>query len=229
MSITTSEIAEAFIRAAEIERYSREHVGPKPVRSLNLGYVHSWADKAAWRKEPGDKLMTLDPYADERKAFWERLHSTPSAAELSKMESLHQWLTYAGDDLCRRALLAWARSKAGGKSFRRWCFKVEHIHPMTGRRRKNRALREIYLQLVGASTENRKITGLGVLLFTPNMHDDSDTLADSVGKRDSLNSWLSEDAHSPFAMGEPASAFAWSRKRNERRRQRKAQHRKVAA
>ena len=98
MGITTSEIAEAFIRAAEIERACREHVGPKPVRSLNLGYVHSWADKAAWRKEPGDKLMTLDPYADERKAFWERLHSMPSAAELSKMESLHQWLTYAGDD-----------------------------------------------------------------------------------------------------------------------------------
>ena len=87
MSITTSDIAEAFIRAAEIERDNREHVGPKPVRSLNLGYVHSWADKAAWRKEPGDKLVTLDPYADERKAFWERLHSMPSAAELSSSSS----------------------------------------------------------------------------------------------------------------------------------------------
>lgn len=64
------EIAEKFIRAAEVERASRDHVGPKPLRAQALPYVHTYAHKAGWRKELGDKLERgADPLAEKRKAF----------------------------------------------------------------------------------------------------------------------------------------------------------------
>jgi hypothetical protein len=63
----------------------------------------------------------------------------------------------------------------------------------------------------------------------PKMNDIHDTLADDVGMRDTLNSWLCSDAFAPFNSSEPASAFSWANKQSERRRQREAQRRKVAA
>jgi hypothetical protein len=144
------DIANIFIRAAEIDRNSREHVGPGALRAQQLPYVHDWNDKAGWRKEPGDKLAKgEDPLAEERKAFWERLASMPTAAEISAVEKIFDWLIATNDDAERRALWAWARAKAGGKSFRRWCFQVEGIHPETGRRRKDRALQRISDYLAG--------------------------------------------------------------------------------
>lgn len=83
------DIANIFIRAAEIDRNSHEHVGPMALRAQQLPYVHDWNDKAGWRKEPGDKLAKgEDPLAEERKAFWERLASMPSATEISAIEKL---------------------------------------------------------------------------------------------------------------------------------------------
>lgn len=62
----------------------------------------------------------------------------PSAQDLSELEALQEWLLAIGNEKKRRALLAWAQSKVGGKSFRRWCFKVEGIDPNTDRDRKPR-------------------------------------------------------------------------------------------
>ena len=110
------EIAEKFIRAAEVERASREHVGPKPLRAQALPYVHSYADKAGWRKEPGDKLECgADPLGEERKAFWERMGLTPTAQEIAELDGVYDLLLIVENDGQRRALLAWARSKVGGK------------------------------------------------------------------------------------------------------------------
>jgi hypothetical protein len=152
------EIAEKFIRAAEVERASHEHVGPAALRAQQLPYVHTFADKAGWRKEIGDKLLKgEDPLAEERKAFWERIGIIPTARELADLETLHDWLIVVGTEQQRRALLAWARSKVGGKSFRRWCFQVEGIHPETGRRRIDRALQQISTILRGRTFQNNGI------------------------------------------------------------------------
>lgn len=219
------EIAELFIRAAEIDRNTHEHVGPAPLRAQQLSYVHSYADKLGWRKEIGDKLdPKADLLGDERKAFWERIASMPTAAELSLIDSMFDWLKATDDDAERRALWAWARSKVGGKSFRRWCFGVEGIHPETGRRRKDRAIQRISDHLAGKRNLHNDQAQIRVLQVVPQISDISATLAEDVGTRDGLNSWLADDAFAPFMVG-IKDDFSWSQKRNERRRQQAAKQR----
>jgi hypothetical protein len=223
------EIAEKFIRAAEIERASHEHVGPGALRAQQLPYVHTFADKAGWRKEPGDKLKKgEDPLAEERRLFWERLGVTPSAQELSELEALYDWLTAVGNEEQRRALLAWARSKVGGKSFRRWCFQVEGIHPETGRRRKDRALLQISAILGGRTMQNSQTGTNGVLASGHEISDVLDTVEEDAGRRDGLNSWATDDAFTSFLVDQKHD-FSWAGKRNQQRRQREAQKRKAAA
>ncbi|TIM09154.1 hypothetical protein [Mesorhizobium sp.] len=224
-----AEIQEAFIRAAEIERASREHVGPAQPKSVALPYIHSQADKNGWRKEPGDKLVVgEDPLADERKAFWERIGIQPSAHELSELEVLYAWLTSIENEKERRALLAWARSRVGGKSFRRWCFTTEGIHPETGRRRKDRALAKIHANLIRKPRQDDESGEIRVLLSGAKIDDVSGTVEEDAGKREGLNSWAADDAFEPFVavytksfgkeVAAPKGAFSWAAKRNERRR-----------
>jgi hypothetical protein len=223
------EIAEKFIRAAEVERASREHVGPKPLRAQALPYVHSYADKAGWRKEPGDKLERgADPLAEERKAFWERMGLTPTAQEIAELDGLYDLLMLVEDDGQRRALLAWARSKVGGKSFRRWCFQIEGIHPETGRRRKDRALTRIYAHLSRSVVQNSNIHRSPLLHSGPEISDVLDTVEEDVGRREGLNNWAADDAFTPFLV-DVKHDFSWAAKRNERRRQREAARRKNEA
>lgn len=222
------DIANTFIRAAEIDRNSHEHVGPGSLRAQQLPYVHDFADKAGWRKETGDKLPKgADPYAEERKAFWERIASMPTAAEISAIEAVFDWLQNV-PDAERRALWAWARAKAGGKSFRRWCFNIEAIHPETGRRRKDRALQRISDHLAGKRDLHEQTAKIRVLSCGHEIRDVSATLAEDAGERDHLNSWMADSAFSPFMENEPQSAFSWAAKRNEMRRQREAKRRKAA-
>ena len=223
------EIAERFIRAAEIERASHEHVGPAALRAQQLPYVHSFTDKLGWRKEVGDKLdPKADPLADERKAFWERIGIMPSAHELSELEALHEWLLAVGNENERRALLAWARSKVGGKSFRRWCFKVEGIHPNTGRARKDRALAQISAILVRNASQHSGSAQIRLLQDPPQISDVSDITGDDIGERDCLNSWIADGAFAKILSSEHDD-FSWAAKRNEIRRQREQQRRKQAA
>jgi len=223
------EIAERFIRAAEIERASHEHVGPAPLRAQQLAYVHTYSDKLGWRKEVGDKLdPKADPLADERKAFWERIGIMPTAQELSELEALHEWLMSVGNDSERRALLAWARSKVGGKSFRRWCFKVEGIHPNTGRTRKDRALAQISAILVRNASQHSGSAQIRLLQDPPQISDVSDITGDDIGERDCLNSWIADGAFAKILSSEHDD-FSWAAKRNEIRRQREQQRRKQAA
>ncbi|MBN9074326.1 MAG: hypothetical protein J0H34_22540 [Rhizobiales bacterium] len=214
------EIAELFIRAAEIERALPDRVGPAPLRAQQLPYVHSLEDMRYWRKEPGDKLAKgADPYAEERRAFWERMVLLPTAAELRELDGLYDILMLVDDDGQRRALLAWARSKVGGKAFRRWCFQVEGIHAETGRRRKDRALAAISGKMVRGATQDSEI-GRSPLLHSggENGHI-SDTITDDVIERGELNSWMSENAR--LACDGEAD-FSWAQKRWERRRKREA-------
>jgi hypothetical protein len=225
--LNIAEIQELFIRAAEIDRHSHEHVGPSPMRSLPLPYVHDYADKAGWRKEIGDKLAKgEDPLAEERRRFWERIGSMPTSEEISQVEAIFDWLLATDNDGERRALLAWARAKAGGKSFRRWCFQVEGIHPETGRKRKNRAIDKIRAILVRKDGQHSETAPVGQLANGHEIGDVSDTLGEDAGKRDSLNSWMAASAYSPFRADGPLD-FSWAAKRNELRRQREARKRKA--
>jgi hypothetical protein len=240
--MNTAEIAASFIRAAEIDRCIHEHVGPAPLRAQRLPYVHDQADKNGWGKSRDARIVDKkgrlvqgdwldeheDPLAEERRAFWERLGMQPTAEELARLDIVFDWLTVADDDGDRRALLAWARSKVGGKSFRRWCFDVEGIHPETGRRRKNRAIEHIKAHLSRRGMQNDAAAGIRVLLPQPEIVDVSDTIAEDVGRRDGLNSAMAPDGFardfSPATMD-----FSWADKRNQLRRQREARMKRKAA
>jgi len=228
--MTPTDIAERFIRAAEVERASRVHVGPSPLRAQLLPYVHDHADKTGWGKSPlarivkkgrliqGDWLDPKeDPLADERKRFWERMGLTPTAEEMRELDGLYDLLLLVEDDAHRRALLAWSRAKAGGKAFRRWCFQVEGIHEETGRRRKNRALALIYAHLVRSDVQNYDNGVSGVLPCWPEISDVSDTVGEDAGRREGLNNWAVEDARPAIHADRPLD-FSWAAKRNEHRR-----------
>lgn len=232
------EIAERFIRAAEVERASTVHVGPARLRAQQLPYVHDQADKNGWGKAKEKRVVKKgqliqgdwlnegdDPLAEERKRFWERMGMMPTAAEMRELEGLYDLLMMVDDDGERRALLAWARSKVGGKAFRRWCFQVEGIHPETGRRRKDRALARISAR-VSRSTMQHSESGCSPLLHSgPEISDVSDTVEEDAGKREGLNNWAADDAFTPF-LTDGVHDFTWAQKRNERRRQREAARRK---
>jgi hypothetical protein len=141
---------------------------------------------------------------------------------------VYAWLA-AVDEGERRALWAWARSKVGGKSFRRWCFKVEHIHPETGRRRKDRAIAKIQAAFGGKAFQHYGRGQIRVLLPAPEIDDIPDTFGEDVGRREGLNHWLDDDAFTRNFSAEIAD-FSWAEKRNERRRQQaKAAKRKMKA
>lgn len=213
-------IAEMFIRAAEVERSTHEHVGPSSKTGFWPQYIHSFADKAGWRKEIGDKLEKgADPLSEERKAFWERVGMTASAEELRELDGLYDLLMTVGRDEERRALLAWARSKVGGKTFRRWCFQVEGIHPETGRRRKDRALAQIKANLVRGAVQNSAYGPDGLLRCGGEIEHVSDTVEEDVGGRIGLNSWMADNAQ-PGAEGQ--ADFSWAQKRWQRRKRREA-------
>lgn len=223
------EIAERFIRAAEIERHSPEHVGPAPLRAQQMPYVHTYEDKLNWRKEQGDKLERgSDPLSEERKAFWEKLGIMPTAQELSQLEGLYDLLMMVDDHGERRALLAWARSKVGGKAFRRWCFQVEGIHPETGRRRKDRALTRISDRLSRSDAQHSENDRSPLLHSGPEIGDVLDTVEEDAGKRNGLNNWAAEDAFTSF-LADQKHDFSWADKRNQLRRQREAAKRKKEA
>ncbi|HEU4986876.1 MAG TPA: hypothetical protein VFT89_07405 [Rhizobiaceae bacterium] len=228
------EIAERFIRAAEVERAMPEHVGPAQPRSVDFGYVHDWIDKLGWAKSKGDKLKE-DRLAEERRLFWERFGLRASASELAQLDRRREWLLLVPDEAERRALLAWSMAKAGGRKFNRWCFKVEHIHPETGRRRKNRALARISAHLARSDVQHIDNGHSGELPGTPEIDHIPDNIAEDAPEPNRSNSWA-DDAFRPFIkvyrkpygkeLDVPAQEFSWAAKRNERRRQREAKRRK---
>jgi hypothetical protein len=227
--VNIAEIADKFVRAAEVERVTGGHIGPAPLRAQQLPYVHTCADKAGWRKEAGDMLERgADPLAEERQAFWKRFGLMPSSSEISELDRLHSALISIGTAAERRALFAWARAKAGGKAFAKWCRTVERIHPETGRKRRNRALEQIHRYLTRRATLDCETGSPDGLRVGADSGDIFATLDEVAGKRKGPNRWLDDGAFSNVFSNDPAD-FTWAGKRNERRRQREAAKRKEEA
>lgn len=239
-TLSLEDISRRFVRAAEIDRASHEHVGPSPLRAQQLPYVHTYADKNGWGKAKERRVVKRgkliqgdwlddgdDPHAEERRAFFERMGMMPTPDELRDLDDLYQMLLIVGADSERRALLAWARAKAGGKAFRRWCFSVEGIHPETGRRRKDRALARIHAQLDRDDVQDCVNEHESQLQCGQEFGDVSGTLDEAAGQRDGLNSWMADDAFASVLSGE--QDFSWAQKRWQVRRQREAAKRKKEA
>lgn len=218
------EVAERFINAAEIER-RMPRSGEKPMGygSYRLQTVHTYADKAGWRKEKGDFLLAGDnPLAQERRSFTDGRSSKVTTEEVETWETCLRWTQdLLQNSQHRRALWAWAFAKAGGKPFSKWCSKTERIHPETGRRRKDRALEQIAAKLSDPEA---------VRECTADAHG---AIGDVSGEPGSLPEGESgtADAHAWMADGAFTADFAslgdfsWSKRRNQIRRRRQEKKR----
>lgn len=211
--MTLAEIAEMFVRAAEIERMP-EPVGPQPPRSLALPYTHDFADKAGWG---------TDRLKEEREAFWRRFWSQPSAREIGNIDILYGLFREAvPSEAERRALLAWANAHAGGRDFEKWCVRREKIAPETGRRRKNRALERIRSKIVALTSPKRGMhdeTG-----GEPPLPDRAENgHLDAILQSPAPTVWRDATAR-PVLHGHPED-FRWATARNKRRRQREKRRR----
>lgn len=218
--MTELEIAERLILAAETERkLPRTGERPKGYGGYVLQFVHTFADKAGWRREPGDKLLRGDdPLSDERASFWEGRTTRPTASEMSAWEECLRWTAELLDDARhRRALWAWAFSKVGGRSFTKWC-KAEGIHRNTGMARKNEACTRISAQLVRSAVQNSDNGQIRTLQEPRQISD----VAGRIG-----NAWRPEAYW--LSSTSNASEFQWSEARNKANRQRYAKRKAEAA
>ncbi|MDI1262259.1 MAG: hypothetical protein PS018_03260 [bacterium] len=218
--MTELEIAERFILAAETERkLPRSGERPKGYGGYVLQFVHTYADKTGWRREPGDKLMAGDdPLSDERTAFWDGRTTRPTASEMSAWEECLRWTAEALDDARhRRALWAWAFSKVGGRSFSKWC-RAEGIHRNTGMTRKNEACERISAHLVRSVVQNSDNAPICTLQVTPQIRD----VAGRIG-----NAWRPEAYW--IAQSSMSEEFDWSEARNKTRRDQYAKRKREAA
>lgn len=243
--------AESVIRELSLGR-----VGPAPLRGQQLPYIHSEEDMRNWGHRRGDKRSKDvqanacrlskeddDGHAIYRREFWDQFREAPSASEVSEAHRVLDWVGLVDDEGERRALRAWAYAMAGGRSFARWCKSVEHITTITGRRRKNRAIDKILVQLSGKRDLHDGNGDFGVLPVTPVFEDISDTLVSGTHGETGLHSWASDEAFQPFrkildvydsglmkqSLDVDQTEFNWAKRRNEVRRQREAKRRQKQA
>lgn len=173
--MTEAEIAELFIRAAEIEAKLPEVKGLRDnYGGYALPWVHSLADINGRGRVPGDRLEAGDdPINAWRNAWMSEWAKRVTPADINTWEKcadiVREFIADVGQ---RRALWAWAMAQAGTLtlpacrkkiSFARWCRDVEHVAEMTGHRRKNRALMSIRSKLLGKRDLNSENSELEVL------------------------------------------------------------------
>ena len=234
------QIRDLLVEAVKLDREMHEHVGPRALRGQQIVYQHTFADRAGWGKALNDKQCQLakedaDPYGPKGqfcREFWEQFNRDPTPQEIARADMVHGWVALIDNPEERRALIGWANSKAGGKSFRRWCFQVEGISQKTGLKRKDRALAKIQAK-AGGTIGQHSVSGLnGGLPQGPEIDDVSGTIEAGGDEGEGLNHWRSRDATQSIILpyendrsgdrrvAVPASAFSWAAKRNEARRQR---------
>jgi hypothetical protein len=122
----------------------------------------------------------------------------------------------------RRCLWAWSNAKAGGKPFNKWC-KKQGFTSETGRKRKNRAILEIFGEVARINGQNYKNGLEGVLHVCPENGQIEVTIGDHAPEKQPLH-WR----HDKAISSEEDRSFDWAEARNERRRQKYAERRKAA-
>ncbi|NKB78558.1 hypothetical protein HED49_03190 [Ochrobactrum daejeonense] len=122
--MTPLEIAELFIRGAEVDRRLPQTAKPKQLKAQSLGYVHSWAEMREW----GDER-----HKEHRAEMFAKTKLTTQ--DVSEWERCNQLILSVKDDMRRRCLWAWANAQAGGTPFGKWCTKHCFTRE-TGRKRK---------------------------------------------------------------------------------------------
>ncbi|CDM57509.1 MULTISPECIES: hypothetical protein [Rhizobium] len=122
--MTHDEIAELFIHAAEVDRRLPNTARPARLNAQALPYVHDHVDQAGWAGQR---------YEEERQAFWDARSIRLQVKDVTDWERANDLIVHVQRERDRRCLWSWAKSKAGGMSFSKWCRSVEHIHRNYGK------------------------------------------------------------------------------------------------
>lgn len=251
------EIANLFIKAAFIDSRLPINARPARLKGQSIGFFHSEQDikdRRATGIRRGKEREHLhagdDPLNEWRTEFWASLEDRISRNDVRLWELANELVTLVADEDNRRALWAWAASKAGtldaevyntrttekfgkvklhrrtGKdvSFKAWC-RSEGIHEMTGSRRKCRAIAIIEQYLVRGSSQNAQSSDFGVLPVGPVLEHISDNVAANAPEHQGPT--FERDRDTVFAKED--AIFDWRSYRNERRRRIREARKAVAA
>lgn len=243
------EVEELFIEAASIDRRLPINVRPAQVKSLSLPFVHSFEERLGW--EPADmaageiirdskgrqisearrrkiKEMLEDRLelgdkgrrAIEAELFWQGARVTPE--EVTTWERANELIRLVANENHRKALLHWAKAKAGGRPFAQWC-RREGLLPETGRWRKNEAAKAIILahSCVDDVSKHQNVD-LSTLPERGEISDKSVIIGQS-------RSWMAEGSRPLICdFDSDLGNFDWATDQNERRRQREAKRKQAA-
>lgn len=238
------DIIDLFIKGATIEkRLQVDFVRPGGLRAQHIPYLHTLSDMRGWfgvsgrtrserianRKKIGDQLEDGDPgrYVEERLNMFDPDHQKLEPTDVSDWERRMQLVALVSVEKNRRALWAWAKAKAGGLPFTKWC-KREGIHEMTGQRRKDKAIQEL-LHVLRKHTQHSENGENAVLPLPPVFWHVSDNIAANA-PIDEKAVHREPDAVPDMAcfFDESLRDFSWADKRNEIRRQREAKRKEEA-
>jgi hypothetical protein len=237
-----SDLAELFTKAAIIDRRLPIMAKPAALRAQQIPYVHDEADQRGWfpvagrtkserianRKKLKCSLQEGDigRYAEERMKMLDPDHQRILPEDVTDWETVNEYLWLVTDEDNRKALLNWAKAKAGGRPFKHWC-KKNGIHEETGRRRKDRALGVISAHLIRIKSQNDAIDVLALLPTPPFFEHISDNISRHI-EEPKPGTWMDDLAFSPVEHPEVRD-FSWAEKRNEARRQRERKRREQQA
>lgn len=208
--MTEAEIAELFIKSAEVDRRLPNTARPAQIKSMSLPFVHDQKDMNGWGAER---------YQEERADFFDAKSTRLTRNEIGLYEVSMELIKLVRKPENRRALWAWASAKAGGMSVAKWSRTVENVHPETASRRAKSAISEIHRKLSSKAEMHNENRSIDVLPFEPEMGDKSTT----------IRVWRPDEAK-PVACGFDAelSDFSWADLQNAKRRERDARRRKAA-
>lgn len=210
--MTPLEIAELFIRGAEVDRRLPQTAKPKQLKAQSLGYVHSWAEMREW----GDER-----HKEHRAEMFAKTKLTTQ--DVSEWERCMELIKHCPDESRRRCLWNWAMAQVGGRPFGRWC-REQGFHVETGRRRKNRAILEIFAGFHRNNAQNIQKGIFDVLHVAP----ENGHIQVTIGDRADSGKVLTWRDDFSLTHGETEPDFSWAEARNERRRQKYAERRKAA-
>jgi len=136
--MTPDQIAELFIQAAETEKRLPQTAKPARLKAMALPYVHDQKDQNGWGSER---------YADERADFFDARSTRLTKNQVAVWELSLELVKLVRKPENRRALWAWANSKAGGMFMAKWARTIENVHPETVTRRAKASITEIHHKL----------------------------------------------------------------------------------
>jgi hypothetical protein len=237
-----SDLAELFTKAAIIDRRLPIMAKPAGLKAQQIPYVHDEADQRGWfpvagrtksermanRQKLKCKLEEGDigRYAEERMKMLDPDHQRILPEDVTDWETVNEYLWLVTNEDNRKALLNWAKAKAGGRPFKHWC-KKQGIHVETGNRRKDRALGVISAHLSRINSQNDEIDVLALLPTPPFFEHISDNISRDI-EEPKPGTWMDDLAFSPVEHPEVRD-FSWANKRNEARRAREKKRRQEAA